>query len=190
MKLLAILSVPAALLAGVFSLGVVVVDVREAGPDGHRIVVPVPLALAQAALAFVPEQRLAAMHRHAGLPVAGQAPTHSDASVKMDRAAAYLPLARGVLEALAAGPDGELLRVEEPDEQVVISKVGDTLRIRVRGPGDDVRINVPIRVALAALPGPDGRIRVAGAAGALGSVRFRDLVDVRSGGDHVKVYVW
>lgn len=189
-KLLAVLSVPAALLGGLLALGVVVVDVREAGPDGHRIVVPVPLALAQTALAFVPQQRLAAMHRTAGLPVAGAARTQSDASVEMDRAGAYLPLAREVLQALAAGPDGELVRVEEPDEQVVIAKVGDTLRIRVHTPGEDVRVNVPIRVALAALPGRDGRIRVAAVAGALGSVRFRDLVDVRSGGDQVKVYVW
>ncbi len=168
-KLLAVLSVPAGLLAAVASLGVVVVDVREGGPDGHHIVVPVPLALAQTALAFAPAP-----------PVRG----------KLDRAARYLPLAREVLEALAAGPDGELVRVEEPGEQVVVTKVGGTLRVRVHDRNDDVTVNVPLRVAMAALPDSQGRIPMASLAGALGGVRFTDLVDVRSGNDHVKVYVW
>ena len=53
-KLAFILGVPVAMLATVASLGVVVVDVREGGPDGHHIVVPVPLVLAQAALAVAP----------------------------------------------------------------------------------------------------------------------------------------
>jgi hypothetical protein len=53
-KLAVILGVPIALLATIASLGVVVVDVREGGPDGHRIVVPVPLVFAQAALALAP----------------------------------------------------------------------------------------------------------------------------------------
>ena len=53
-KLAAVLAVPFALLATVASLGVVVVDVQEGGPDGHRIMVPVPLVFAQAALASAP----------------------------------------------------------------------------------------------------------------------------------------
>jgi hypothetical protein len=168
-KLIAVLSVPAALLAAVASLGVVVVDVREGGPDGHHIVVPVPLALAQTALAFVPEERV---------------------RVKLDRAAQHLPLAREVLQALAAGPDGELVRVEEPGEQVVVTKVGNTLRVRVHDRNDDVTVNVPLPLAMAALPDAQGRIPMASLAGALGGVRFTDLVDVRSGSDHVKVYVF
>src|SRR4030095_14505875 len=39
-KLAIILGVPVAMLATIASLGVVVVDVREGGPDGNRIVVP------------------------------------------------------------------------------------------------------------------------------------------------------
>ncbi len=168
-KLIAILSVPATLLAAVASLGVAVVDVREGGSDGHHIVVPVPLALVQTALAFVPEERV---------------------RVKLDRAARHLPLAREVLEALAAGPDGELVRVEEPREQVVITKVGDTLRVQVHDGHDDVNVKVPLSLALAAVPDAQGRISMASLAGALGGVRFTDLVDVRSGNDHVKVYVF
>src|SRR6266702_1585904 len=140
-KLIAVLSVPVALLAAVASLGVVVVDVREGGPEGHHIVV-------------------------------------------------HLPLAREVLQALAAGPDGELVRVEEPGEQVVVTKVGNTLRVRVHDRNDDVTVNVPLPLAMAALPDAQGRIPMASLAGALGGVRFTDLVDVRSGRDHVKVYVF
>jgi hypothetical protein len=168
-KLLAVLSVPAALLAGVASLGIVVVDVREGGPDGTHIVVPVPLVLAQGALLFVPEEKV---------------------RVKMDRAEKYLPLARELVEALAEGPDGELVRVEEPGEEVVITKKGDTLEVRVQDKNDDVAVNIPLALAMAAVPDAHGRIRMADLAGALGSTRFTDLVDVQSGNDHVKVSVW
>jgi len=168
-KLMAVLSVPAALLAAVASLGVVVVDVREGGPGGTRIVVPVPLFVAQTALSLVPADKT---------------------RVDLDRAAEHLPLAREVLEALADGPDGELVRVEEPGERVVIVKEGAVLRVRVVGRDEDVTVNVPLALALAALPDERGQVSPLLLAGALGTARFTDLVDVRSGGDHVKVYVW
>ena len=171
-KLAIILGVPVAMLATVASLGVVVVDVREGGPDGNRIIVPVPLVFAQAALAIAP---MAA-------PVDKLRVPHE--------AAEHMGLAREVLEALAAAPDGELVRVEERDEQVVITKEGSTLKVRVTGKRENVSVNVPLHLALEALPGPDGRIRTAALAGALSGVRFTDLVDVHDGNDHVRVWVW
>jgi hypothetical protein len=171
-KLAILLGVPIAMLATVASLGVVVVDVREGGPDGSRIIVPVPLVFAQAALAIAP---MAAPVDKLRLP---------------HEAAEHMGLAREVVEALAAAPDGELVRVEERDEQVVITKVGATLQVRVTGKGENVSVNVPLHLALEALPGPDGRIRTAALAGALSSLRFTDLVDVRDGKDHVRVWVW
>ena len=172
LKLAMILGVPIAMLATVASLGVVVVDVREGGPDGSRIVVPVPLVFAQAALAIAP---LAAPADKLRLP---------------HEAAEHMGLAREVLEALAAAPDGELVRVEERDEQVLITKEGRTLKVRVTGKRENVSVNVPLQLALEALPGPDGRIRTAALAGALGSLRFTDLVEVQDGNDHVRVWVW
>ena len=172
LKLAMILGVPIAMLATVASLGVVVVDVREGGPDGSRIVVPVPLVFAQAALAIAP---LAAPADKLRLP---------------HEAAEHMGLAREVLEALAAAPDGELVRVEERDEQVLITKEGRTLKVRVTGKRENVTVNVPLQLALEALPGPDGRIRTAALAGALGSLRFTDLVEVQDGNDHVRVWVW
>jgi hypothetical protein len=171
-KLAILLGVPIAMLATVASLGVVVVDVREGGPDGSRIIVPVPLVFAQAALAIAP---MAA-------PVDKLRVPHE--------AAEHMGLAREVVEALAAAPDGELVRVEERDEQVVVTKEGRTLKVRVTGKREDVSVNVPLHLALSALPGPDGRIRTAALAGALSSVRFTDLVEVHDGNDHVRVWVW
>ena len=172
-KLAVILGVPIALLATIASLGVVVVDVREGGPSGNRIVVPVPLVLAQAALAIAPAVAPADKLR-----------------IPDNEALEHMGLAREVLEALAAGPDGELVRVEERDELVVIAKEGRSLRVRVSGSRENVSVNVPMHLALQALPDEHGHIRTAALAGALGGVRFTDLVDVRDGDDHVRVYVW
>jgi len=171
-KLAVILGVPIALLATLASLGVVVVDVREGGPDGSRIVVPVPLVFAQAALAVAP------------------AVAPADKLRIPDEALEHIGLAREVLQALAAAPDGELVRVEERDELVVITKEGRSLRVRVSGERENVNVNVPLQLALQALPDEHGRIRTAALAGALAGVRFTDLVEVQDGNDHVRVWVW
>jgi len=171
-KLAVILGVPIALLATIASLGVVVVDVREGGPDGTRIVVPVPLVFAQAALAVAP------------------AVAPADKMRIPDEALEHVGLAREILEALAAAPDGELVRVEERDELVVITKEGRSLRVRVSGERENVSVNVPLHLALQALPDEHGHIRTAALAGALGGVRFTDLVEVQDGNDHVRVWVW
>jgi hypothetical protein len=172
-KLAVILGIPIALLATVASLGIVVVDVREGGPDPHRIVVPVPLVFAQAALtlapALVPADKL---------------------RIPDNEGLEHIGLAREVLEALAAAPDCELVRVEERGQQVVITKEGRSLHVRVTGDKENVSVNVPLHLAMQALPDKDGRIHTADLAGALGAVRFTDLVDVQDGKDHVRVYVW
>jgi hypothetical protein len=169
LKLAAILSVPFGLLAAVASMGVVVVDVREGGPDGQRIVVPVPLVVAQAGLALVPA-------RHA--------------RVNLGDAARYLPMAREVVRAIAEGPDAELVLVEQPDERVRVAKQGRYLRVRVEGRGENVNVNLPFDLVLAALPDENAGIVPARIGGALWSARFTDLVEVRDGRDHVKISVW
>jgi hypothetical protein len=172
-KLAVILGVPIAMLATVASLGIVVVDVREGGPDGHRIVVPVPLVLAQAALAVAP----------------AVAPDEK-LRIPYGEALEHVGLAREVLEALAEAPDGELVRVEEANERVLVTKEGRSLRVRVSSDRENVNVTVPIHLAMQALPDRSGRIHTAALAGALSSVRFTDLVDVQDGKDHVRVYVW
>jgi len=173
MKLAIVLGVPIAMLATVASMGVMVVDVKEGGPNGHHIVVPVPLVMAQAALA-----------------VASVAAPADKLRVPDTEAIEHIGIAREVLEALAAAPDGELVRVEERDELVVVAKEGRSLHVTVKGSKENVSVNVPLHLALQALPDEHGRIRMAALASSLGSVRFTDLVDVRDGDDQVRVWVW
>ena len=163
-------SLPVAAVAVVAGTGVVVVDVRESG--GHRIVVPVPLLLAETAARFAP------------MP---PAPALRD----LEKVERYLPAADEVLAALAEAPDAELVRVDDGPDHVLIEKVGQTLRIRVEAPDSRVSVNVPldmVRETLQQLRG--GRIDAAGLVGALRQARLSQLVEVHDGEDHVKISVW
>ena len=172
-----IVGLPLALLASVltacFATGVAIVDVREGGPDGHRFVVPVPLMVAQAALAFAPvDATRLDIAEHGGPELRRQ-----------------LGAAREVLAALADAPDGELVRVEEEAQLVVVEKRGGSLHVSVHDGDDDVEVNVPLEAVLEAVPA-DGRIDASALVGALRQARLTKLVDVRSGEDHVQVSIW
>lgn len=172
-----VVGVPLALLATIltacFATGVAIVDVREGGPDGHRIVVPVPLMIAQVALAFAPIDAARLDLAHHGGPELRE----------------HLQAAREVVAALAEAPDGELVRVEEPGRRVVVEKRGGSLHVEVHDGDDDVVVNVPLEVALEAVP-RNGRIDAGALVGALRQARLTKLVDVRSGNDHVQVSIW
>jgi hypothetical protein len=162
-------AIPVAGAGVVAATGVAWVDVKEGGRDGMHIVVPVPLALAQTAAAFVPAPK-----QH----------------IRLGEAARYLPVAREALEALAEAPDGELVRVEERDELVVITKIGRSLHVEVKDHGEDVEVNVPIAMALQVL-GEDGTISPSRAIGALREARLTKLVEVNGrDGERVKITIW
>jgi hypothetical protein len=161
-------AVPIAGAGVVAGTGVAWVDVKDPH-EGMHIVVPVPLILAQTAAAFVPAHK---------------------AHVKLGKAKQYLPVAREVVEALKGSPDGELVRVEERDEEVVIRKVGQMLEVRVKDHGDNVAVNVPLDAALELIQ-EDGEITPWAAVGALRHARFTQLVEVNSrSGERVKISVW
>jgi hypothetical protein len=162
-------AVPVAGAGVVAATGVAWVDVREGGRDGTHIVLPVPLALAQTAAAFVPDHK-----QH----------------LELGAAAKYLPVAREALAALADGPDGELVRVEERNEHVVITKVGRSLHVEVQNDGEGVEVNVPIEMALEVI-GEDGTVSASRAIGALRRARLTKLVEVNGqNGERVKITVW
>jgi hypothetical protein len=94
-----------------------------------------------------------------------------------------------VVQALRDAPDGELVRVEEGDDTVVIAKEGDTLRVHVTGRKEKVDVNVPLAAALDIIR-PDGRIDPSAAVRGLRYARFSTLVEVQDGDDHVKISVW
>jgi hypothetical protein len=162
-------ALPIAATGTVAATGVAWVDVREGGPNGTRIVVPVPLVAAEIAAAFIPTP---------------------DLRMKMDgEALAQLGNARKVVQALRDAPDGELVRVEEGDDTVVVAKEGDTLRVHVTGRKEKVDVNVPLAAALGIIR-PDGRIDPSAAVRGLRYARFSTLVEVQDGDDHVKISVW
>jgi hypothetical protein len=161
-------AMPIAAGATVAATGIAWVDVREGGPNGTRIVVPVPLLAAEVVTAFAP------------IP---------DIASEMGEAREHLGTARKLLDALRESPDGELVRVEEKDETVVIAKEGDTLRVRVTGRNEDVNVNVPLE-SVSHVIRPDGRIDPAAAVRGLRHARFQTLVEVRDGDDHVKISLW
>lgn len=162
-------ALPIAATGTVAATGVAWVDVRDGGPNGTRILVPVPLVAAEIAAAFIPTP---------------------DLRMTMDgEALAQIGTARKVVQALRDAPDGELVRVEEADETVVVAKEGDTLRVHVTGRKEKVDVNVPLAAALDVIR-PDGRIDPAAAVRGLRYARFSTLVEVQDGDDHVKISVW
>jgi hypothetical protein len=171
LKLAVALAVPLSLMvATIASTSFLVVDVRP--DDGPRIVVPVPLILVQAATAFVPEEE-----------IPNEIP---------EEAREYLPVAKAALQALREVPDAEIVRVESPDEQVLIRVVDDMLEIRVQGSdGEDVEVNVPLETAediIEEVMSDD--FHPADVVRALRRVSRTDLVKVNTGDEHVKVWIW
>jgi hypothetical protein len=163
-------AIPLSLVAVVAGTGVVVVDVTQAGPDGHHFIVPVPLVLAETASAFVPEKG-----RH----------------LDLHKSEPYLPAAEAALAALADSADGELVSVEERDQHVHILKKGRNLEVHVSEPGQNVDVTVPLEMATSLLrQARHGEITPATLVGLLGRARLTTLADVRSGDDHVRVSVW
>lgn len=162
-------ALPIAATGTVAATGVAWVDVRDGGPNGTRIVLPVPLVAAEIAAAFIPTP---------------------DLRMKMDgEALAHLGTARKMVQALRDAPDGELVRVEDGDETVVVAKDGDMLRVHVTGRTEKVDVNVPLAAALDIIR-PDGRIDASAAVRGLRYARFSTLVEVQDGDDHVKISVW
>jgi hypothetical protein len=173
LKIAAVLaSIPMALGAVVAGTGLMVVDVKEA--DGTRIVVPVPLLLAETVARFAPTQA-------AGVAIDRQ----------LSRARRYLPVAEEVLAAVAESPDFELARVDDGDEHVRVNKVGDLLQVRVESPRETVTVKVPFDLARQALrQARDGRVSPGDLVAALRQARLTRIADVRDGGDHVTVTIW
>lgn len=167
MLLKAVTAFSLAAVGGIASMDYAVVDVQEGGPKGTHIVVPVPVLLAEAALSF--------------------APVHAR-RVELDKAAEqWLPVVRKLAAELRAIPDAELVRVQAEGSDVRIAKVRDHLEVRVHDGGDDISVNLPLEAldeVLASLEG--GRVDLRRIVGSLHRAHGQ-LVDVRSGGDHISV---
>ncbi|GAB4375237.1 MAG: hypothetical protein Kow0062_14040 [Acidobacteriota bacterium] len=110
--------------------GTLVVSVHEAGPDGARIAVALPGALAAVAAlavpAVLPEEAAAQIRPHA-------------------------PLLRRLATALGELPDATLVAVDGADERVRVMTRAGMLLVEVDDGADQVRIRLPLRAARLAL---------------------------------------
>ena len=166
-----LLSIPLLLLGLVASTGLVVVDVKP--EDGPRIVVPVPLFLAHAALGFAPKDA-----REVEVPELGE----------------YAEMASRLVAELRNCEDGVLVEVDDASDHVLIEKVGDEFAIEVTSDDEEVSVRIPLAAAASVLESYEGgRLHVAGVLDALSSsssLSGTDLVHVKSAEEEVRVWVW
>lgn len=163
-----LLSIPVFFAGLLLSSSCVVVDVKQA--DGPRIIVPVPLFMARAALAFAPDE---AKH------------------VEVPELAEYSAIAERILEELHDAPDGVLVEVRDGGDHVLIEKVGGELEIDVDTPDEVVSVTVPFDVAIEILESCDGEVlETSRVLSALSSASRTNLVHVKTVEEEVKVWVW
>lgn len=173
MKLvIGLLLAPAIFLGLLLSADYAIVDVREGGPDGMHIIVPVPLSLVRLALNFAPAEA-----KYVQVP-------------EIAEYAEYMPYAEHIIEVLREASDGVLVSVQERDQTVLVEKVGDTVEVHVNDGDEVVDVTVPLDAVLDILRAYDGEgfdtrdlIRAVGRA-------HGNIVHVRNGDQEVKVYVW
>ena len=165
---IALLSVPLLLAGACLSSSCVVIDVRTS--DGPRIIVPVPLFVARAALAFAPFEA-----------------TH----VEIPELDDYVDVAEQIIDELLDAPDGVLIEVHDGGEHVLIAKVGDEIEIDVDGEDEEVSLRFPLTMVAEILESYNGEeLETRDVLKALSSVSRTKLVHVRTEDEEVKIYVW
>jgi hypothetical protein len=149
--------------------GVVVVDVREGGPDGHHFVIPVPLLLARAALTFAPDEAK---------------------YIPCEEFAPYQELTIEVLRELERAPDGVLVEVVERGESVLVRKVGGNIEVDVMDGGEEVHCTFPIEGAVQIVEAYDGHgFSTKAAIWSIRKAKHGTLVHVKDAADEVTIRV-
>jgi hypothetical protein len=105
-----------------YRAGVAVVKVHEAGPEGTRLTLPVPMILVDGAVLLTPRETLPR------LP--------SEATQAM-------PFVAAMMRELESCPDAVFIEVHDGDNHVVIAKRSGRLRIDVHDGGDRVSLSLP-----------------------------------------------
>ena len=163
-----VLSIPLLFVGVCLSSSSVVVDVRPA--DGPRIIVPVPLFVARAALAFAPDEA-----------------THIEIPELDD----YADVAEQIVDELLDATDGVLVEVHDGGEHVLIAKVGDEIEIEVDGDEEQVSVRLPLTVVADILESYDGEnLETREVLEALSTLSRTDLIHVRTADEEVKIWIW
>lgn len=154
----------------VLSTSWLVVYVHEKN-EGWRLMVPAPVFLADIALRIGGAQA-----EQVDLP---------------PEALEFLPMLRPIVDELAKAPDFEMIRVEEPGQNVSVRKVGQNFEVSVLEDDQTVHVTIPLAaLEAAARAARDGQLRIGELAGMLHGVSRTKLVDVRQPGQDVAVWVW
>ena len=123
-------------LAGMMTAVVVtdwmIIDIQIADPDPMHIRVPFPLFIADVASSFIPEDAM-------------------DVEDFPPEIAANKELILAAITGLLDAPDTALVKVDAPDAQVEVSKMGDNLWISVDADDAKVRCTIPLDGVLHAL---------------------------------------
>ncbi|MFQ5744036.1 MAG: hypothetical protein ACE5HV_10660 [Acidobacteriota bacterium] len=168
--LIGLLIIPAILLGLLLSADYVVVDVRAGGPQGHHLIIPVPLFLAQVAVRFAPSEA-----QYIAVP----------------EIAPYLPAIEQAVDELRGARDGVLVSVEEGEEKVLVAKAGENIKVDVvEGEDEEVHVTVPLDAAKDILSHYDGEgFRTRELVKVIRSLSG-DLVHLRDGDEEVKIWIW
>lgn len=166
---LAAAALPLATGAAVLSADYAIVDVKDKA--GMHLVVPVPLTLVQAALRLAPAKT-----------------RHIEAPVELRE---NVQLASALVAELRRCPDAELIRVDDGDDHVRVTKVGDELRVQVEErAGARVDVRVPLTTAAEALDSlRSGNLEPSRLIDALRQADG-ELVHVVDGETEVRVRMW
>jgi hypothetical protein len=163
-------AVPLLLCLLVYATGLAIVDIREGGPGGTRLIVPVPLALASTALLFVDQK-----HERIRWPGLEQ---HRDAAIRLARE-------------LQRAPDARFVEVESPGERVTVDKSGDILVVEVQDGDREVLVRVPIAALGELIERYDGEsFQASDLLAAVRKAPPGECVRVHDGDDHVRVWIW
>jgi hypothetical protein len=157
------------------------IRVIEAGPDGDRVRVNIPLSLAEAILPTIKSDKLC------------------DGKVKVEGNAFDQVDLHALLEGVRQAQDNQYVSVESKDQNVEVAKAGEFLLIKVhencKGAGktakatNTVDIKVPFKVAHALLSGGKDELNVLAAVQALDQYSNLELVSVKDENDNVRIWV-
>jgi len=171
MKLAALTVVPVLLVGGaVMNASVLVVHVDS---EDVSLTIPVPLALAQVAMAFVPAEAK---------------------RVEVPEFAEYAPYLERIVTAIQNSPDGLFVQVDDGDDHVRVAKEGGLLKILVND-ADDEQVTVSLPLAslsrvLDAYDAEEGVFRTSRLVGALRAAPSGELVHVLDSDDEVRISIW
>lgn len=126
--LMTFLGTGVALAATVAATGIVTVQVEERGPEGVRLLVPVPAALLDL-----------------GLGVATLAVPADELRQLRAEAAPFQPAIEAIARGIEECPDATLVEVVTDRESVRVTKRGNTLVIDVDAEDAEVRVALPAR---------------------------------------------